>query len=78
MLKIDGHDNALIGHASPWINKTRVEVLVYDGNKIVENLMSEGMTGEQALEYVGFNIEGAYVGETTPIIVWPGDMDDYS
>jgi len=38
MLKIDGHDDAVIGSATPWINHTRVEVLVYDGNKIVENL----------------------------------------
>ena len=77
MLKIDGHDNAVIGSATPWIGNSRVEVLVYDGNKIVENLVSKGMTEEEALEYVEFNIEGAYVGETTPIIVWSGDIDDY-
>jgi hypothetical protein len=50
---------------------------VYDGNKIVEKLVSEGMTQEEAFEFVGFNIEGAYVGEETPIIVWPGDINDY-
>jgi hypothetical protein len=77
MLKIDGHDDAVIGSATPWSNHTRVEVLVYDGNKIVEKLVSEGMTQEEAFEFVEFNIEGASVGEETPIIVWPGDINDY-
>ena len=44
---------------------------------IVEKLVSEGMTQEEAFEFVEFNIEGAYVGEETPIIVWPGDINDY-
>jgi hypothetical protein len=35
------------------------------------------MTQEEAFEFVEFNIEGAYVGEETPIIVWPGDINDY-
>ena len=77
MLKIDGHDDAVIGSAIPWINHTRVEVLVYDGNKIVEKLVLEGMTQEEAFEFVEFNIEGAYMGEETPIIVWSGDINDY-
>jgi hypothetical protein len=42
MLKIDGHDDAVIGSATPWSNHTRVEVLVYDGNKIVEKLVFRG------------------------------------
>jgi hypothetical protein len=57
MLKIDGHDDAVIGSATPWSNHTRVEVLVYDGNKIVEKLVSEGMTQEEAFEFVEFNLK---------------------
>jgi hypothetical protein len=30
---------------------------------------------DEAEEYISYNIEGAYVGETTPIIVWPCAMD---
>ena len=33
------------------------------------------MSLEEALEYISFNIEGAYVGEATPIIVWPCAME---
>ena len=78
MLKIDGHDNAIIGVATPWIGGSRPEVLVYDADTIAENLIKEGMTFEEAQEYISFNIEGAYVGEDTPIIVWKADPDEYS
>jgi hypothetical protein len=35
----------------------------------------DGMTPEEAQEYFEFNIQGAYVGESTPIYVFPCDMD---
>ena len=31
---------------------------------------------EEALEYIEFNIEGAYVGEQTPCVMWSQFMDD--
>jgi hypothetical protein len=74
MLKIDGHDNAILGPAMIWLDSSRVEVLVYDAEKIRENLMKDGMTTEEAREYIEFNIEGAYVGEHTPVLVWTQDM----
>jgi len=76
MLKIDGHDNAIIGTALIWANKTRAEVLVYEGAKIVGNLVRQGMTLDEAHEYIDFNIEGAYVGEETPIVMWAVDINE--
>ena len=73
MLKIDGHDNAILGPAMVWRNDGLFEVLVYDAEKIRENLMNDGMTAEEAREYIEFNIEGAYVGEHTPVLVWTQD-----
>ena len=73
MLKIDDHDNAVIGPAMIWRDQSLVDVLVYDGVQIRENLMRDGMTSEDAREYIEFNIEGAYVGQGTPVIVWPND-----
>ena len=75
MLKIDDHDNAMVGIAFVWRNNTQVAVYVYDAEIICNNLMDQGMTEEEAREYVGYNIEGAYVGDDTPIIVWPDDGD---
>ena len=56
-----------------WRDQSLVDVLVYDGEQIRENLMRDGMTSEDAREYIEFNIEGAYVGQGTPVIVWPND-----
>jgi hypothetical protein len=76
MLKIDGHDNAILGPAMIWRDNTTVDVLVYDAEVIRANLMKECMDSEDASEYIEFNIEGAYMGEHTPVLVWPQDEWD--
>ena len=43
--------------------------LIYDYEKLVEHFMGEGMTDEEAMEWVDFNILGAYFGEGNPVIV---------
>ena len=75
MLKIDGHDDALLGPAFIWgQGGTRLSVLVYDAEAIRATLMHrDGMEADEAREYIEFNIEGAYVGPDTPILVWPDD-----
>jgi hypothetical protein len=71
MKKWDGFDVAIIGTASIWNGGERVEVLVYDIFVMVQQLIvRDGMTEEEALEYIEFNIENAYIGKDTPIIVW--------
>lgn len=71
LLKIDGFDEAAIGTACIWRGNTREDVLVYSGDKIVDILMErDGMEQFDAIEYIEFNIEGAYMGEKTPVIVW--------
>jgi len=80
MRLIDGFDAALIGIATVWQKASqganRVDTLVYDGDAIVSILVhAHGMYTSEAMEYISFNIEGAYVGEDTPIIVWPCDME---
>jgi hypothetical protein len=81
-LKINGADEALIGVALIWAvspggASTRELVLVYDGDAIVSGLMArDGMDEDGAREYVETNIEGAYVGPRTPIVVWPRSLAD--
>ena len=78
MLKIQGHDNAILGPAMVWTEGgTLRPVLVYDAEQIRENLMKrDGMSFEDAREYIEFNIEGAYMGVRTPVLVWPNDEWD--
>jgi hypothetical protein len=59
-LKADGFDDAIIGVDS------RSMKLIYSQKKIIDILVQD-MTLDDALEYFNFNIEGAYMGEKTPI-----------
>lgn len=77
MLKIDGHDDAIIGPAMIWRDNTMVSVLVYDAEVIRNTLVTrDAMDFDDAREYIEFNIEGAYMGEGTPVLVWPYDEWD--
>jgi len=40
-------------------------------------MMSHNCSREEALEYVEFNVIGAWVGEETPIWITPMDMEEY-
>tara|TARA_R110002020_G_scaffold7161_3_gene30309 strand:+ start:4126 stop:4386 length:261 start_codon:yes stop_codon:yes gene_type:complete len=60
----DGYDDAIIGVELDY--EPRV---VYDQNKIIDILMADGMTDEEAQEFFDFNIAGSYVGQQTPIYV---------
>ena len=73
MLKIDCFDKSLLGWAMVWRGNEQVDVLIYDGNKMVKEMMKsnpKNCSEDDAREYINFNIEGAYVGKHTPIIVW--------
>ena len=69
MLKADGFDKAIIGHADDIA--TSSQRLIYDVDKCIQILMDQGMTDEEALEYFSFNVECAYVGKNTPIWLYP-------
>jgi hypothetical protein len=74
MIKYDGYDEAILGPAYIWRERQQVQVLVYDAEKIREVLMQDGMDAEEAREFIEFNIEGGYLGITTPVLVWPNDI----
>ena len=67
MLKWDGFDSAIIGVGER--NNTD-SMIVYDYDKMVKVLVTrDDMSYEEAEEYIDFNIVGAWIGDTTPIIV---------
>lgn len=74
MLRAHGLDDAIIGFGS---QPGSDYVIVYDAQKIVDILVDrDEMDREEAWEYFYFNIEGAYVGELTPIYVYPATIED--
>ena len=76
MLKFDGFDEAIVGMTNCWDGNERVDRLVYSGNAILTILQNDGMSEEEAMEYLDFNIDGAYVGSETPMIMWDFDETD--
>lgn len=68
-LLMDGFDEALIGF-SQRINEPLLAV--YSWEKMMEVCTKrDGMSDDEADEYISFNCIGAWVGERTPIIVMP-------
>jgi hypothetical protein len=66
VLKIDGHDNACIGHT---VNEGNTR-LIYCMDKIIDNLVQDSLMDLlEAEEYFWFNIAGSYVGPNTPVIM---------
>ena len=71
-LFMDGLDYAIMGIGCQY---SKNPVVVYDEGRIIFTLISEmEMEFEEAWEYYSFNIQGAWVGENTPIITV--GMDD--
>jgi hypothetical protein len=69
VLLMDGFDEAFIGY-SQRINEP--VLAVYSWEKMVDVCIKrDGMTYDEATEYIEYNCIGAWVGERTPIIVMP-------
>ena len=65
-LMADGFEEALIGFGTRFNNP----VTIYDLNKCRSILVErDGMSQEEAMEYMDFNVLGAYVGDETPIFL---------
>jgi len=67
----DGFDACVVGVANIWRDQMTVEVLVYNADAMIETMMDrDGMTYEEAYEFFMFNIEGAYIGIDTPVLMF--------
>ena len=70
---MDGFDEALIG-LSQRINEPLLAV--YSWEKMIDVcVVRDGMSHEEALEYIEYNCIGAWIGGQTPIIVMPLELD---
>jgi hypothetical protein len=71
-LLADGFDDAIIGLDT----SNEVFRVIYDREKMIDILMfRDNMTAEDAIEYLEYNVFGAYVGEGTPIYGYEGNHD---
>ena len=65
-LFMDGFDDAIAGVIESFGSVYKV---CYDKNKVLDILMKDGMTYEEAVEWYEYNIIGAFVGEQTPVFL---------
>jgi hypothetical protein len=63
LLFADGFDDAILG-----LDTLSLRV-VYSKQQMIEILVSEDMTPEDAIEFLEYNTWNTYVGEQTPIYV---------
>ena len=72
-LTMDGCDDAFIGLAN---QHSKLRLAVYDYVKLVKVHTDMGMTEEDAVDFVEFNIVCAWVGEDTPLIIYQMTAED--
>jgi len=64
ILFMDGfRDDCIVGIG---IRFGQEPIIMYDYDKVIAQLMEEGLTEEDAIEWFDYNIIGAWVGERTP------------
>jgi hypothetical protein len=64
VLLADGFDDAFVGIGRQFGRP----IAVYNKSKCID-ILQEDMSEEEAEEYFQFNVEGAWVGENTPIFL---------
>ncbi len=70
----DGYDAALIGIAERCGQPT---LAVYSVPAMINVLVErDGMSEEEAAEFISFNTLGCWAGENTPLFFWPLKDDD--
>jgi hypothetical protein len=72
-LFMDGFDDCIAGVVQRYGQPT---IVCYDREKVLEQLMDDGMTDEEAIEYFEYNQIGAWVGEQTPCFISPFDEEE--
>lgn len=73
-LLADGFEDALVGYTT---NQHHPVVAVYDLVKCIDILVTrDGMSDEEAEEYLEFNTLGAYVGESGPLFLFQRQWED--
>jgi len=66
MKKWSGCDEAIVGLGHRCGCES---VVVYDYDKLVDVFIQQGMEEEESIEWIDFNILGAWIGEDTPIVL---------
>jgi hypothetical protein len=67
MLIWDGFDDCVVGIGSRCGFD---DVVCYDAEKMITTLEAQGLSYEDAVEHLEYNVLGSYIGPNTPIIIY--------
>ena len=70
MMIADGFDEAIIGYCYDMVAAEDRVISSFD--KCV-NILKHAMSEEEAIEYMDFNVVGAYMGKKTPLFMREGE-----
>ncbi len=71
---LDGYDSCVAG----VLERHGMEpVIVYDKERVLQRLVDDGMTKEEAVEFFDFNQLGAWAGEGTPAFITTSGWIDF-
>jgi len=65
LLVMDDFDDCIVGVGQRFTD----HFVVYDLRKVLDKLMAQGMSEEEAIEFHEFNQLGAWVGPGTPVFL---------
>lgn len=68
---LEGFNKAILGAVDVYYGGKKIKKLVYDADLMVQILVErDGMNEEEALEFIDFNVENAYMGDDAPLVMW--------
>jgi hypothetical protein len=62
----DDFDNCIVGITENEYDNT---VVCYDIDKMIDTMIADGMTYEDARDHFDYNIQGSHFSERTPILI---------
>lgn len=65
----DTFDPCLVG----WVQQAGRRVVCYDGQALVEAIRADGLSDEEAQDYLEYNVYSLWVGDRTPMILYRPD-----
>lgn len=72
-LLIEGADDAILG----FIQRCgQPPVAIYDNDRLIAHYEKQGMTFDEAVEWIDYNVIGAWVGKGTPAVLVRATRED--
>lgn len=61
---LESFNNSIVGIADEW---REYPVVIYSKSKMIDEMILKGYTFDEAVQFLEYNVWGAYLGDCTPI-----------